>query len=762
MRLRPALLAALLACAVHGRASAATPPPSAPVLAARLVRAPVVDGVVSEDEWHDAAALTLAYQVLPGDNVPASEPTMVRIGYDRDHLFLAFQARDSAPDQVRGTVRRRDDVYADDYVSIYLDTFNDRRRAYVLYLNPLGVQADGIIAGGTLADASQVPDLTWDGVFTSRGRMTDAGYEVEVAIPFRTLRYANAAEATWGLHVQRWIARKAERVHWQPISRDRAELLPQMGTMTGLKAIAAQRTLDLMPAVTGALVQTPAPLTPAASPGLRQVRDGQFGVSGTYTLTPGLTVSATVNPDFSQVEADVPQIDVNQRFALFYPERRPFFLEGGEIFRTAGVRTFVNTRQIIDPDWGVKLTGKVGAQQVGLLVAADRAPGTQGTPDTPGFGDRALFLVGRLRRDVRENSRIGAFVTQRSFGGGSNTMVAADGDFRVGLTGTIGLQVAASRTTAPTGDRTAGSTSYVWWEHRGRHLRLFTRAYHTSPDYDPQVGFERRTGTYGMGGTHAWEFQAVRPTWWVSVRPFIVTQWISTWQGRTDESYADPGVDIRFARDVKLYTYYSWAQDDFAGRVLPSQGYNARLTIDTFQRLRGKSTVRLGEGPIFDRANPRVGRRLILEEDVELQATRKLSSSLLLLVTRIRDDAGVPVVRQEILRHRTTYQFTRAYGFRSLLDYDTARRQFGASLLASWEPRPNTAVYVGYNDLLTRDPRLRATTVGGRLSRTWFFKVAYGYRWMGGEAARPDPDRLAAEGLDAADLSWTAGTRARH
>jgi hypothetical protein len=659
----------------------------------------------------------------------------VRVAYDRDHLYLAFTASDSAPELIRGTVRRRDYVYADDYVGIYLDTFDDRRRAYVFYINPLGVQADGIIAGGTLADASEVADLTWDGVFQSRGRLTSSGYEIEAAIPFRTLRYRIGPGVAWGLHVQRWIARKAERVHWQPISRDRAELLPQMGALTGLRDIGAQRTLDVMPAVTAARVEAPAPDAAGQTSSLRASTSGQLGVSGTYTLTPSLTVSGTVNPDFSQVEADVPQIDVNQRFALFYPERRPFFLEGGEIFTSAGLRTFVNTRQIVDPDWGAKLSGKIGRQQVGVLVASDRAPGAVATPGDPGFGESALFLIGRVRRDVLQNSRLGAFLTQRTFAGTSNTVLAADGDLRLGATDTIGFQIGASRTAADDGARSSGTTSYLWWEHRGRHLRLFNRAYHTSPDYDPQAGFQRRTGTYGLSGNYGYEFQAAAPTWWVSARPFIVPQWIATWDGHIDESYVDPGVDVRFARDITTYVYWSWSQDFFADRTLPSQSLNAIVTVDSFRWIRSRTRLRLGEGPIFDQVDPRIGSRRSIEQEITVQAGPRLSSSMLLLVDRVRDGNGLGVVRQDLLRSRTTYQFTRTHSTRAIVDVDTARRRVGTSLLYAWEPRPNTAVYVGYNDLRVRAPGVDAPAPSGRLSGTWFLKVAYGYRWTGATAS---------------------------
>jgi hypothetical protein len=728
-------VAACIALA-SAEAWASRDPAARSVVVPRLERSPVVDGVLSEGEWAGAAVVTLDQQVQPGDNAAPSESTDVYLAYDAEHLFVAFHARDSDPSAIRARVSRRDAVYADDYVALYLDTFDDRRRAYVFYFNPLGIQADGIITGGTYADTAQVGDLTWDGLLTSRGRVVDDGYVVEAAIPFRTLRYGTDPVQTWGLHLQRWIARKAERVHWQPISRDQSEFLLQMGALTGITGLAGQRLLDVIPTVTGARSERAGAM---GDHGLRTLStDGQFdlGVSANYTLTPSLTLSGTANPDFSQIEADVPQIDVNQRFALFYPELRPFFLEGGEVFRSAGIRQFVNTRQIIDPDWGLKLTGKVGRQQVGLLAASDRAPGLQVTdPQARGLGRNAMFLIGRVRRDIGQASRAGLFVTDRRWADGSHTMLAVDGEARFQQVNTIGYQLGAARSRSPEGVATAGSTSYVWHDLRSRHLRILTRGYHTSPDYEMQAGFQRRAGVYGAAGNYGWEWQADRDTWWVSVRPFVVPVLLRTWRdGRVDESFVDPGVDLRFARNISLYTYLSWSQDTFAGRKLAHQAAVVNYTVDTFKTLSFSGNIRRGEGPFFDPVDPRVGHRMFVQQTMRLQPGPSLSTSLLLLVDRVSEQGtGAPLVRQTIVRNRTTYQFSRAYSARALLDYDSARRRFGASLLAAWEPRPNTAVFVGYNDLLSRQPGEREFLPSGRLNRTYFFKVSYGYRWRPGD-----------------------------
>ena len=726
---------------------AADPPaPAKAVSLAKCAAPPVIDGVLGEAEWQCAQKLVLSYQVLPGDNVNPSERTEVFISYDTQHLYLAFHAFDRAAEAIRARMARRDNVFEDDYVAIFLDTFNDRRRAYALYFNPFGVQADGIFIPASLtattpANASEIKDLTWDGIFTSKGALTADGYVVEVAIPFKTLRFQGGREMTWGLHVHRWIPRKVERIYWQPLSRDQSELLVQMGTLGGMQEVFAGRTLDLTPTLTGSLTTDrmaalPPPIV--SNVGARFINKGLFdpGVTATWTVTPNLTFSGTVNPDFSQIEADVPQIDANQRFPLFFPERRPFFLEGDDVFRSGGLLTFVFTRQIVDPDWGAKLTGKIGRNTIGVLSASDRAPGRRVAATDRGYGENAQFNIVRYQRDVLRDSRIGAFVLDRRWAGTSNAVIANDGQIRFRDVNTIGWQMGLSRTKAAANtDSKDGLASYFWYEHRGRHLRAFTNNLRITRDYQAQTGFVRRTGITQTGGNYGYEFQPKEKSWWVSVRPFIVPRLLRTDDGRIDESYADPGASLYFARGINFYVYHSWKRDSFAGRNFRYEANIAYYTINTFKKITFEGRMQWGETVLFDARNPVIGRNVDQSHTITFRPTERFNNSLLYLSNRIADKrTGARLLRQDIFRNRTTYQFNRAHSFRSLLDYDTARRQFGASLLYAYEPRPNTAFFFGYNDLLFNayDPLTQRRTVGEGLERqrrTLFFKLSYNFRF---------------------------------
>lgn len=705
----------------------------------KLDAAPVIDGVIGTDEWKGATRAELTRQVQPGDNALPSERTEVLLAADREHLYLAFRCFDSQPSAIRAPVSRRDAVFGDDYVGIYLDTYDDRRRAYVIYFNPLGIQADGIITGGSLSEVSEADDLTWDGIYDSKGALTEEGYAVEAAIPFRSLRFQSGKDQRWGLHLQRWVARKAERVHWQPISRSRADLLTQMGTLSGLDDIYAGRTLDLIPTVTGAINSERErgaydPVTGATGLArLNSVNRIDPGLTATYTLTPNLTLSGTLNPDFSQVEADTPQINVNQRFPLFFPERRPFFLEGAEVFRSVGSLTFVNTRQIVEPDYGVKLTGKIGKHTIGFLNAHDPFYGRSVRASGAEVGESAQFNVLRYGRDLFKNSRVGLLLTDRRFAGTYNTVIAADGIFRFGDVHQIGFQLAQSYTRDRAGVRRPGTASYLYYELQGKHWRLFTNNYQVTPDYRTETGFLRRPGIHTNTVNFGYEFRPKENSWWVSLRPFIVARYARTLRDGLDDAYIDPGFDLKLARGMSFYVYRTNYRNTFRGVPLPHRANVVFYTINRFKRIDFDGFMRWGGGVDFNPARPQVGDAVSQSHTVTLRPTARLNTQMLYLSDRIAErGTGARLVRQDIIRNRTTFQFTRFNALRSIIDYDTAQRQTGVSFLYAYTPGPNTALFIGYNDLLFNgiDP-LDNTRAQGifRQRRTLFTKLSYNFRF---------------------------------
>ena len=342
---------------VRARSVPPLPPEKAqPVRVPRFEKPIVVDGKLDDDVWKNAAILKDFYQTHPGDNINPSHPTEVLIGYDSKTLYIAFRVRDESG-KVRARVAKRDAVWDDDTVSVMLDTFNDKRKAYVFVFNPLGVQADGILTEGDGHDYSV------DIVMESKGMVTEDGYTVEAAIPFKSLRYVAGKDKLWGFHAFRTIKRlDNEQNSWMPISRDESSFLNQEGHITGLEGISTERTLEIIPTLTlseaGRRVPTIPMTASIADPGrfVNSPVKVDPGLTLKFGITPTLTLDFAANPDFAQVEADQPVITANQRFPIFFSEKRPFFLEGIDIFQTP--LQAVHTRAIVDPDFAVKLSGK--------------------------------------------------------------------------------------------------------------------------------------------------------------------------------------------------------------------------------------------------------------------------------------------------------------------------------------------------------------------------------------------------------------------
>jgi len=533
--------AVTVAAPAHAETSAAKsslvvpPEKSRPVAVTRFEKKPVIDGKLDDEVWETAAVLKDFYQINPGDNVAPSYPTETLLGYDSRTLYIGFRCTDD-PTKVRATLARRDAVPgAEDTVRVLLDTFDDKRRAYVLVFNPLGVQQDGVRTEGTGVDFSV------DVVMESKGVITADGYTVEVAVPFKSLRYTAGKGRRWGVHVFRVIQRlDGEQDSWMPISRSDVSTLGQAGYITGFENLSTERTLELIPSLTlsetGRRVKSIPPTVLEAAPGL--IDRGRFvngpaepdpGLTLRFGITPTVTLDFAANPDFAQVEADQLVVTTNQRFPIFFAEKRPFFLEGVEIFQTP--LTVLHTRAIVDPDYAVKLTGKVGRDSFGILVASDNGPGNFVGDDRLNpknfhyLGRNARAAVLRYKRDVGGDSNVGLIATSYDFKGRgepptdfdfetndpckaqkslerNNRLGGIDGHFRVDKITNFDFQVAATTSRRCLFDPVAGSHIFragrgiaytAVYDVTGRNFGWVLGAEGRTRDYRADLGFTQRT-----------------------------------------------------------------------------------------------------------------------------------------------------------------------------------------------------------------------------------------------------------------------------
>ena len=469
----------------------------------RQEAAVVVNGVLDEAAWGAAAHLTGFSQYNPQDGLPADDSTDVLVWYGADAIYFGIRAF-APPGAVRATVADRDKIGSDDYVQILLDTFNDRRRALVFAVNPLGAQADGTRGEGlerrrggiNSREASTIPDvdLNQDFVFDSKGRITENGYEVEVRIPFKSIRFQSAAVQDWGINVIRQVQYSGHQQTWTAARKANASFLGQSGTLTGLTGFSRALILDINPVLTARMDGVP------RTGGVGwdyQEPDPELGGNVRWGVTANFTLNGTVNPDFSQVEADVQQLQTDPRRALFFPEKRPFFLEGAEQFETRN--RLIYTRRIVSPISAVKLNGKVSGTSLGLLSAVDGKGNSVTGTDNP------IFNILRVQRDLGSQSTMGLVYTDRIDGNNYNRVAAAD------MRLVFAELYSASFQFAESFSRSAGiTTNAPLWEARfgrsGRALRLdySIQAFHQ--DFQAASGFVSRTDHVNIGLRHDFTF----------------------------------------------------------------------------------------------------------------------------------------------------------------------------------------------------------------------------------------------------------------
>ena len=574
------------------------PPEKAkPVVVPRFDKPPVIDGKLDDEVWKQAAVFKDFLQVNPGDNIAPSRPTEMMMGYDARTLYLGFRCFDE-PDKIRATVAKRDDVFGEDNVRVFLDTFNDQRRAYVLGFNPLGVQQDGIMTEGSGTDFSV------DIVMESKGMLTSDGWTLEVAIPFKSLRYEAGKGKLWGIHVWRNIDRFNDEIDsWMPNSRDISSLLSQEGHLTGLEGISTERTLEVIPSLTlsetgkrvnalsvAQLAANPTLLDPGRT--LNQPIKVDVGLTAKFSLTPTVTLDLAINPDFAQVEADQTVVTANQRFPIFFEEKRPFFLEGIDIFKTP--IQAVHTRAIVDPDLAVKLSGKRGKNTFGLLLASDNAPGnfTEDERNNPNtlpiiqrFLDKNAYIgILRLKHDVGTGSNIGILLTSYNFIEKHNQLGGIDGRFKISKQKTFSFQVLGTTTRRcfhdPSGDehapgiaepcfsgfhpdptdplllvansnreryRTGNGLAYNFnYSRDGRHFYYGFNGNGQTQDYRADVGFTRRLNTNFEGGYAGYQSEQKPKAKMISWNLNTNAGMNFNWQGLSQNMYEETSVSFNF------------------------------------------------------------------------------------------------------------------------------------------------------------------------------------------------------------------------
>jgi hypothetical protein len=645
----------------------------APVVTIPRADAPVtIDGVLDEAVWADAARLSDFRQYEPVDGRPAEERTEVLVWYAPDAIYFGIRAYDSQPDRIRATQADRDNIDSEDRVTLYLDTFADRRRAFFFAVNPLGVQGDGVRTEGSGSAGRTFGgniDNSPDFHFESRGQVTTDGYVVEVRIPFKSLRYPSADAQRWGLQVERKVQRTGYTDTWTDVRRAAASFLVQSGTIEGLHDLERGVVLEAQPFVT---LNSAGSFDPVSGEFSRADPDAETGVNLRVGFT-NISVDATINPDFSQVESDAGQVTVNERFALFFPEKRPFFLEGIELFNTPG--QLVYTRRIVDPIGGAKVTGKLGSLGIAHLTALDQ--------DVDGTRDDALFNISRVRRDFGSNSVGGITFTDRSQfdGGGYNRVLSGDVRYVFGKLYFLETQFANAWTRDEPGGDVSGALWKVEVDRTGRSFGFNYSINGVADEFHTDAGFVNRTGYINAHLFNRVSFFGAQGALLEQVRVYFRPSRL--W------NYDDFGGDAIEGADggtVELTLRGGWAievegERNFfrpdageyadlevaaAGGAIPFvpaaiiRGKNINLSVETptYRHFTAGVGVGIGEGAIFEEAAEGTG--LEIEAEVALRPTSQIritASTVYAQITRNRDDSEF--ARSVIPRLKAEYQATR-------------------------------------------------------------------------------------------------------
>lgn len=666
----------------------------------RPVRAavpPVIDGRLGDPAWRTAATIKTFVQQSPLDGAPASEQTEVRVAYDSQFIYLAFHVHYADTRVMRANRVDRDQALEDDLITIYFDPFRDQQRAYVFEVNGYGVQGDGIINTGNGGQAIPSPDRSWDALFRSAGRLVDDGFTAEMAIPFKSLRYPGLDGNTpqrWGFQVVRSIKGKDNEVDvWAPVSRSVSGFMTQMGVLEGMSDISTRRNLELLPTFTGIRF------------GSLNTRTGGFssdwsregGVDLKYGITSNLTLNFTLNPDFSQIESDRAQIDVNQRFPLLYPELRPFFLEGREIFTLSSPVNWINTRTIVDPRYGAKLTGKVGNLAIGLLAADDESPGKRAVSTDPAFGESAQVFIARARYDLYAESYMGGLVTDREFLDTHSRAAGVDGQFRIGRTARFNYMAFQTMNRRRNGVETSGPAWGVFLQRNGRNLRLASFTGSNDPDAATDVGFLRRANTQNF-----WHNISYR--WWPE-------KWIINWgpRGRYERLYnhdwtledekVESGLDFTFARNISAGVGLERSLERYRNIDFRKWRYNASGSVATSRKITVGGSINWGDQISFT-SQPFLGQGVTGSLDVSLRPIPRLQSQFSLDTSRLEDvrTGKVEVFNIKLYRALTTYQFTERLLIRNIMDLNTFADTLGVNLLGTYRVNSGTVFFLGYDD----------------------------------------------------------------
>jgi hypothetical protein len=698
-----------------------------------------VDAVLNEAAWESALLLELKYEVRPGENVPPPVRTEVLLTYNKGNLYAAFRCYDPDPSSIRAHLRDRDTLGGDDWIALIFDTFNDNRRSFDFIVTAMGVQFDQI-------EAQTGEDPGWDTIWNCASKITDWGYAVEIAIPFSSLRFQRKdGPQVWGFDaVRRYPREHAYHIGLFPRDRSNNCYMCQALKIKGFEGASPGRNIEINPTFIGARTDD-RPDFPQGDLEKRD-QDAEVGLTARWGMTPNLTLNLTANPDFSQVEADAMQLDINQPFALFYPERRPFFTEGTDFFRA--LENMIYTRTIRDPFWGIKLTGKEGDHTIGAYSLRDGVtnfifPGSQGS-DSTSWDESNISSVFRYKLDLGRRYTVGLIATDREGKDYFNRVYGFDLDFRLTPANQIQLLIMGSSTKYPDdvasdNDQPSGTFNdrliSFEYDHYTRTWGWWADYEDAGPEFRADLGYFPRVGYRNVEGGVLYNWNPSPDSWWSSFRAGSEFNYFEDYNGELLNKTASLWFQYGGPMQSSLYIR-GW---------LSRQGYNLKqFDLIVFSVEGGfwpASNLQLYISTVFgdqiDYANTRSGKRMRISPFLNYDFGKHLRFSLNHTYERMTV-LNARLYTANISQGTAVYQFNVRTFFRAVLQYvdydynssnytfeiDPEYKQFFTQLLFSYKINARTVLFLGYSDNYFGSLDYRLT----QSDRTFFVKL--GYAWV--------------------------------
>ncbi|MBN2135721.1 MAG: carbohydrate binding family 9 domain-containing protein [Acidobacteria bacterium] len=658
-----------------------------------------IDAVLNEPVWNNDALVDdyfITYSPLNGEKLPFK--TRVQAAYDDDNLYFAIYCYDDDPQKIKTSIAKRDNISYDDWVSISLDPLGNRQSLYRFYVNPSGIQSD--IYETPASGENSAPDWVWE----SAGRITENGYIVEIAIPLNSIRYTSGKDISINLIVTRFISRLGLFGAWPTLD-------PGSGIFNSLAKIkydhlGKQFLLEFIPSITYNNIWDRINPDTWTDPSDKT----EFGITAKYGLSSSITAEVTYNPDFSQIESDEFQVMANRRYPVFYSEKRPFFMEASDLFDLAGgglnMTTSVHTRNIVDPEWGARVTGDIGKVTFGVLAAGDEWPGREIEGEDNRFlGENANFVITRLKYGLNGDNYIGAMYTDRSIGDYSNRTYGFDLTYRFLENHNIKANYIHSTTTDDEigADKNGGAMSF---EYKYSAQTFESRFVFENFDED----FQMDTAFYDRIGIISSELELTQTF-------NISSDWLHTLIGYADIGYLHDNVTdmddykigllvgAQFIKQgyLNLYSHVidreSWVDTTFNKDFNIGGNFGMQITNWFYWH----TCFAFGKYIYYHPTDPVLGERFQLHMQAEIQAGQNFRQVFSYIYNRLNDyESDERIYDLNIINSKTTYQFSKEFLLRAIIQYDDYQEIVLADFLASFELIPGTVLHVGYGSLFER------------------------------------------------------------